>query len=49
VARLQTDACVERPCSSNTGVLAFYRSLGYLQDDVVSMGKRLVEDPPSTP
>ncbi len=32
--------------SSNSGVLAFYRALGYLQDDVISMGKRLIEDPP---
>ena len=29
---------------SNTGVVAFYRSIGYAEDDVVSMGKRLVED-----
>ena len=30
--------------SSNAGVLAFYRALGYLPDDVVSLGKRLVVD-----
>ena len=29
---------------SNAGVVAFYRSIGYAEDDVVSMGKRLVED-----
>ena len=29
---------------SNAGALAFYRSIGYAQDDVVSMGKRLIED-----
>lgn len=30
--------------SSNQGVLEFYRSLGYVQDEVVSLGKRLIED-----
>ena len=29
---------------SNAGVVAFYRSMGYAEDDVVSMGKRLIED-----
>ena len=29
---------------SNAGLVAFYRSIGYGEDDVVSMGKRLVED-----
>lgn len=29
---------------SNAGVVAFYRSIGYSEDDVVSMGKRLIED-----
>ena len=29
---------------SNAGLIAFYRSIGYAEDDVVSMGKRLVED-----
>ena len=34
--------------TSNAQVLAFYRSLGYLADDVVCLGKRLVPDlPPS--
>ena len=30
--------------SSNVDVIAFYRSLGYSQDDVVSLGKRLIVD-----
>src|SRR5690606_1007146 len=30
--------------ASNQDVLAFYRKLGYVQDDVVSLGRRLVED-----
>ena len=38
--------------STNTGVIAFYRRLGYRADDVVSMGKRLEDDqvdpPPRT-
>lgn len=35
--------------SSNAGVLGFYRALGYLQDDVLSLGKRLITDhAPST-
>ncbi len=29
---------------SNDDVVAFYRSIGYAEDDVVSMGKRLIED-----
>ena len=29
---------------SNADVVAFYRSIGYTEDDVVSMGKRLIED-----
>lgn len=32
--------------SSNSSVLAFYRALGYSQDDVVSLGKRLIVDEP---
>lgn len=32
--------------SSNTRVIEFYRRLGYAVDDVVSMGKRLVQDGP---
>jgi ribosomal protein S18 acetylase RimI-like enzyme len=30
--------------SSNAGVIAFYKSLGYGVDDVVGMGKRLIPD-----
>ena len=30
--------------TSNSEVLAFYRAIGYLQDEVVSMGKRLEPD-----
>ena len=30
--------------ASNTAVVAFYESLGYATDEVVSMGKRLEED-----
>jgi len=30
--------------SSNAGVMAFYKHIGYGQDDVVSMGKRLIAD-----
>ena len=33
--------------SSNTAVLDFYRSLGYAQDEAVSLGKRLVPDGPA--
>ena len=32
--------------TSNTDVIRFYESIGYKLDDVVGMGKRLVEDPP---
>jgi len=43
---------IERGCpkinlqvrSSNSGVLEFYRKLGYSQDQTVSLGKRLVPD-----
>lgn len=35
--------------SANTQVLDFYRALGYLQDDVVSLGKRLIPDMPPSP
>ncbi len=43
---------IERGCpklnllvrSSNADIIAFYRGLGYEQDDVVSMGKRLISD-----
>ena len=43
---------IERGCpklnlqvrSTNVDVIAFYRSLGYATDDVVSLGKRLIVD-----
>jgi ribosomal protein S18 acetylase RimI-like enzyme len=43
---------IERGCpkinllvrSSNTAVIDFYRSLGYAQDESVSLGKRLIKD-----
>lgn len=36
--------------SSNAEVLAFYRALGYAQDDAVPLGKRLIPDlPPRSP
>ena len=43
---------VERGCpkinlqlrSSNAEAIGFYRALGYVQDDVISLGKRLIED-----
>ena len=31
--------------SSNSGVIEFYRKLGYVQDETVSLGKRLIPDP----
>lgn len=33
--------------TGNAGVLAFYRKLGYVEDDVVSLGKRLIPDGPA--
>lgn len=30
--------------ASNAGVIAFYRGLGYAQDDAVCLGKRLIPD-----
>ena len=30
--------------TSNAGVLEFYRKLGYLEDDTVSLGRRLIPD-----
>ena len=35
--------------SGNRQVLAFYERLGYLQDDVVCLGKRLIHDNNNTP
>ena len=34
--------------SSNRQVVAFYRSLGFQEDDVISLGFRLEQDPPLT-
>jgi ribosomal protein S18 acetylase RimI-like enzyme len=33
--------------SSNLGVIEFYRRLGFVMDEVVSMGKRLASDEPA--
>jgi ribosomal protein S18 acetylase RimI-like enzyme len=33
--------------STNTGVIEFYRSLGYHVDEAVSLGKRLIPDAPA--
>lgn len=33
--------------ASNTEVLAFYRRLGYLKDETVALGKRLIPDEPA--
>jgi ribosomal protein S18 acetylase RimI-like enzyme len=43
---------IERGCpkinllvrSTNTGVIDFYKRLGYAQDEAVSLGKRLIPD-----
>jgi ribosomal protein S18 acetylase RimI-like enzyme len=45
--RLRSEGCPKinlQVRTSNTEVLAFYRALGYIQDDVVSFGKRLEQD-----
>lgn len=34
--------------SSNENVRLFYQAIGYVQEDVVSYGKRLITDPPAT-
>ena len=34
--------------TTNTGVIEFYRSLGYQVDEAVSLGKRLIPDAPAT-
>ncbi|MDE2690792.1 MAG: hypothetical protein OXI49_09795 [Acidobacteriota bacterium] len=39
--RLEINLQVRR---SNVRAAEFYRSIGYAEDDVLSMGKRLVED-----
>jgi ribosomal protein S18 acetylase RimI-like enzyme len=35
--------------SSNAAALGFYRGIGYLQDESVSLGKRLIPDAPAGP
>jgi hypothetical protein len=32
--------------SSNAEVIEFYRKIGYTQDDVISLGRRLIHDQP---
>jgi len=34
---------------TNAGVIEFYRRIGYAEDDVVSLGKRLEHDAPAPP
>lgn len=46
--RLQARGCPKinlQVRESNTGVIRFYQAIGYAVDEVVSMGKRLIEDP----
>ena len=48
-ARLRASGCPKinlQVRRSNTQVLAFYRAIGYLEDDAVCLGKRLVHDEP---
>lgn len=33
--------------STNENILKFYRDIGYEQDDVISLGKRLLPDAPA--
>ncbi|HEY9250751.1 MAG TPA: GNAT family acetyltransferase [Rariglobus sp.] len=47
--RLQAEGCPKinlQVRTSNAAVLAFYHALGYAQDEVISLGKRLVPDGP---
>ena len=46
---LRTEGCPKinlQVRTSNTGVIEFYKRLGFALDDVVSMGKRLEHDGP---
>ena len=46
-ARLLAEGCAKvnlQVRTSNLDVVAFYEALGYSPDDVVSLGKRLVDD-----
>ena len=48
--RLQAMGCAKinlQVRNSNLDVLAFYRQLGYLPDEVVCCGKRLIDDTPT--
>ncbi len=33
--------------SGNAGIIAFYRRMGYAQDETISLGKRLIPDEPA--
>jgi ribosomal protein S18 acetylase RimI-like enzyme len=33
--------------ATNSGIVEFYRSMGYVQDEAVSLGKRLIPDEPA--
>jgi ribosomal protein S18 acetylase RimI-like enzyme len=33
--------------NSNAEALAFYRGIGYVQDEAISLGKRLIPDAPT--
>jgi ribosomal protein S18 acetylase RimI-like enzyme len=33
----------------NEAVLGFYRAIGYLEDDLISLGRRLTQDEPAVP
>ena len=49
--RLRAEGCPKinlQVRTTNAAVLAFYRAIGYLQDDVVSLGKRLEHDHPAS-
>ncbi len=51
-SRLQNAGCPKinlQVRSGNLDVIAFYAALGYLQDDVVSLGRRLESDHTTTP
>ncbi|MFA6959574.1 MAG: GNAT family acetyltransferase [Opitutaceae bacterium] len=47
--RLNAEGCPKinlQVRTTNAGVLAFYHAIGYAQDEVVSLGKRLAHDRP---
>ncbi|QTF93494.1 hypothetical protein [Halomonas sp. BM-2019] len=46
-ARLRARGCAKLNLlvrAGNAEVMAFYRALGYVQDEVVSLGRRLIPD-----